>query len=422
MYQQNDGLWYFRYKDDDGKWRTFATHTRDKAVAQEMEAHYKTLSEAYRKPRLLSDLILIFSDPKRNPEFLDSRITGKMYGPRHSEEVARNMRDLAELLKDRSNFSRMKLKDVTRMDCKTIMTIVHRKYGNTSKANKVFSQFKRCLTYASEQGWIPASPSQGMSDIKAEKRLEVVPMTPNDIAEIISSPELFRFSREACNAKTERLRDGRQEEDYAMFCLLAMTGMRRAEAAALTSGQICSGIYRGRAFHYIDINRAYKDDGWTEIGKPKWDLCRSIPVCEELYSILKPYIGDSPDDMLFSGYGKTRFRQMFARLKENIALDGTVLEDEEAFAMLSPHKLRHALNTNLLADQGIGEGKVTENMVAEYLSWEHQDQSRMQRRYTHMVASRLLPVSDLISRIYSTRLRSCGGATEGIVTKSAMIV
>ena len=95
---------------------------------------------------------------------------------------------------------------------------------------------------------------------------------------------------------------------------------------------------------------------------------------------------------------------MFKRLKHNAKLDEVVFEDEEAFAMLSPHKLRHALNTNLLADQGIEEGKVTENMVAEYLSWEHQDQSRMQRRYTHMVASRLIPVSDLISKIYSNKI------------------
>ena len=87
-------------------------------------------------------------------------------------------------------------------------------------------------------------------------------------------------------------------------------------------------------------------------------------------------------------------------------IDGIIFEDEEAFNMLTPHKLRHALNTNLLADQGIEDGKVTENMVAEYLSWEHQDQSRMQRRYTHLVASRLLPVADLISKIYSGKIES----------------
>ena len=82
--------------------------------------------------------------------------------------------------------------------------------------------------------------------------------------------------------------------------------------------------------------------------------------------------------------------------------------------MLSPHKLRHALNTNLLAEQGVEEGKVSENMVAEYLSWEHQDQSKMQRRYTHMVASRLLPVADLISKIYSRKIES------SILTVSAL--
>ena len=125
-----------------------------------------------------------------------------------------------------------------------------------------------------------------------------------------------------------------------------------------------------------------------------------------MYSILKPYINKDPEASLFPGYKKTRFVQFFERLKDNAKIDGVIFEDEEAFAMLSPHKLRHALNTNLLAEQGVEEGKVSENMVAEYLSWEHQDQSKMQRRYTHMVASRLLPVADLISKIYSRKIES----------------
>ena len=404
MYQQNDGLWYFRYKDEFGKWRTYSTHTRDEAVAREIESHFNKFKNMLKNPQTLEDLVFLFTDEERNPEMLDSKITGKMYGQRHSVEVARNMKDLLDLMKKKSRLCKIKLKDITRLDCKTVMLIVHKEWGNTSKANKTFSQFKRCLTYASEQGWIPVSPAIGMSDIKAEKQLEVIPMTPNDIAEIISRPSLFRYSYPPSNNREGRMREKRPEEDYAVFCLLAYTGMRRAEAAALTSGQICNGIYRGRAFHYIMVDRAYKDGSWKVMGKPKWDLCRSIPICEELYSILKPYIKNDPDGLLFPGYKQTRFTQFFERLKENAMIDGIIFEDEEAFAMLSPHKLRHALNTNLLADQGIEEGKVTENMVAEYLSWEHQDQSRMQRRYTHMVASRLIPVSDLISKIYSNKI------------------
>ena len=46
------------------------------------------------------------------------------------------------------------------------------------------------------------------------------------------------------------------------------------------------------------------------------------------------------------------------------------------------------------------EGAITETLVAEYLSWEHQDQSKMQRRYTNLVASRLIPVADMIENIY----------------------
>ena len=99
MYQQNDGLWYFRYKDEYGKWRTYSTHTRDRYVAEKMEANFKQLSSrSKKKPEKLSELLFIFTDPKRNPEFIDSKVTGKMYGERHSEEVARNMKDLGSLL------------------------------------------------------------------------------------------------------------------------------------------------------------------------------------------------------------------------------------------------------------------------------------------------------------------------------------
>jgi integrase len=406
MYRQNDGWWYFRYKDENGKWRTYATRTKDEKVASEIEENFKLIHERRGNPKSLADLLYIYMDYSVNPEYLDAKITGRIYGERHSKEVARNMHNLLDLLERKTALHKVKLKDLTRMQCKAILSLIHKEWGNTSKANKMFSQFKRCLTYAAEQGWIQMSPAQGMSDIKVEEQKEVIPMTPNDIAEIIARPELFRFSKPACNRLYESARKGRDMEDYTMFCLLAYTGMRRAEAAALTSGQICNGIYRGEAFHYINVDRAFKNDEYTVVDKPKWNLCRSIPICEELYEILKPFISKNPDDRIFPDYTANRFRQLFDRLKENVKLDGIVFEDEEAFDMLSAHKLRHALNTNLLADQGLEDGEVTEIMVAEYLSWEHQDQSKMQKRYTHMVASRLLPVSDLISKIYSYKAGS----------------
>ena len=77
MYQQNDGLWYFRYKDENGKWRTYSTHTRDESVAMELENHFKLTKDLLRNPKTIEDLISIFSDSKRNPERLDSKITGK---------------------------------------------------------------------------------------------------------------------------------------------------------------------------------------------------------------------------------------------------------------------------------------------------------------------------------------------------------
>ena len=400
MFKQNDGLWYFKYKDDRGRWRTYATHTRSEEEAREIEEVFKG-NERITVPETVTGLLEMFTVPKRNPDYLDARITGRNYGERHAKEAARNMKDLSELVSVRGGIGRIQLQKLTRVQCKMAMTKIHEKWGNTDKARKMFSEFKACLTYAADQGWIDSSPAQGMDEIRVEKKQEVIPMTPNDIREILTRPELFRFSRPFTNKREEEMMKGRDKEDYVMFCLLAYTGMRRAEAAALTSGQIRDGIYRGRAFHYIEVDRAFKDESWKVVGKPKWDLCRSIPINEWLYDKIKPLIKEDAKERLFPTYTQSRFRQMFDRLTENADIDSIEWEDKEAFLMLSPHKLRHALNTNLLADQMESEGQVTETMVAEYLSWEHQDQSKMQRRYTHLVASRLLPVSDMIGEIYS---------------------
>ena len=398
MFKQNDGLWYFKYKDDRGRWRTYATHTRSEEEAREIEEVFKG-NERITVPETVTGLLEMFTAPERNPDYLDARITGRNYGERHAKEVARNMKDLSELVSVRGGIGRIQLQKLTRVQCKMAMTKIHEKWGNTDKARKMFSEFKACLTYAADQGWIDSSPAQGMDEIRVEKKQEVIPMTPNDIREILTRPELFRFSRPFTNKREEEMMKGRDKEDYVMFCLLAYTGMRRAEAAALTSGQIRDGIYRGRAFHYIEIDRAFKDESWKVVGKPKWDLCRSIAITERLYGIISPFLkGKAPGDLVFASYAKTRFRQMFSRLKENAVIDGVEWEDQEAFDMLSPHKLRHALNTNLLAAQM--EGAITETLVAEYLSWEHQDQSKMQRRYTNLVASRLIPVADMIEKIY----------------------
>lgn len=57
---------------------------------------------------------------------------------------------------------------------------------------------------------------------------------------------------------------------------------------------------------------------------------------------------------------------MFSRLKENAVIDKVDWDDKEAFDMFSPHKLCHALNTNLLSVQM--EGSISETLVDEYLS------------------------------------------------------
>ena len=399
MYCQK-GWWYVRYKDSKGKWRSIATGTRDEAEALEFEQNFNPIKKKLSKPTTLEQLLMMFTIPETNPSYLDAQMTGHKYGLRHSQEVARNMRDLVALLRSTNKYWSTNIRKLSRFDCKQIMVMVHGKWGNTDKAHDTFSEFKVCLTYAADQGWIQMSPAADMADIKANRVTEIVPMTIGDIQTIIDHPELFRFNTEPCNNKVRKWRIGVPEMDYAVFVLLALTGMRRSEVAALDASQIVNGIYRGKAFTYIEINRAYKDDKWTVVGLPKWDFARAIPLPKVAHDAIKPYLSEG---LVFKGINKSRFKEMFNRLRENAILDGIVWEEPEAVDMLSPHKLRHALNTNLvsLIDPALN------TLVEQFMSWDHQEQSKMQRRYTHLVASRLLPVSEEINRWFEPISNEC---------------
>lgn len=400
MYAIN-GIFYIRFKDASGKWRSISTGTRDEAEAREVERSFSPALKRTVKPITLEHLLTLFMDPSTNPSFVDSEITGHKYGKRHAQEVARNMRDLLALLKEQNLYWNRPLKKLTRFECKQIMVLVHGKWGNTHKAHDVFAQFKVCMTYAAEEDWIKESPCVKMADIKAERVTEIIPMTIDDIRTIIHRPELFRFTTEPCNKANAKWRVGVPEMDYAVFVLMATTGMRRGEVGAMTCDQVQTGINGGKPFHYINIDKAYKTEDWKSedsVGLPKWDFCRSIAISDLTYSVLEPYLSNSKG-RVFKGLNQSRFKTMFQRLRENAILKGIEWEDPEAVEMLSPHKLRHALNTNLLCWPSESGEYLDSMLVSEYLSWEHQETPgkslpRVQREhYTHINARRLIPVA-----------------------------
>ena len=402
MYQQN-GIWYIRYKDKTGKWRAVSTGTRDESMAREMEKSFSPVARVVTKPVTLGQMLQLFMNPDTNPCFIDSEITGHKYGKRHAKEVARNMRDLLALLRNNGLFHDKPLKKISRFDCKQIMVMVHGKWGNTHKGHDVFAQFKVCMTYAAEEDWIPASPCAKMADIKAHRQSEVIPMTLDDIRTIIERPGLFSFVTDPCNDTNRKWREGIPEMDYAIFVVMATTGMRRGEVAAMTCDQVQTGLHNGKPFHYLNIDKAFKDEKWDDdsVGLPKWDFKRSIALPDLTYKVLEPYL-TSATGRVFKGMNQSRFKTMFDRIRQNAVKEGIVWEEPEAVEMLSPHKLRHALNTNLLCWPSESGEPLDTILVAEYLSWSHQDGgtsglSRVQRDYyTHINARRLIPVARCI--------------------------
>ena len=70
------------------------------------------------------------------------------------------------------------------------------------------------------------------------------------------------------------------------------------------------------------------------------------------------------------------------------------LQRSDVWKELTPHVLRHSLNTNLRL------AGMYDMLVAEYLSWEHQLGNAVQEGYTHVYAENLKPIALCIDKLY----------------------
>lgn len=144
----------------------------------------------------------------------------------------------------------------------------------------------------------------------------------------------------------------------------------------------------------LTVDRAYKDDSCKIVGSPKWGKVRVI--C--LPMIAKEALQRIFSDRMAIGISTRTLRLWMTAIGEHAAnLDGVKMP--EAWKAITPHTMRHSLNSLLLV---AGMSPV---LVAEYMSWEHQlmmqDQSAsVQKRYTHLYAKNLKPVADKIDEIF----------------------
>lgn len=170
---------------------------------------------------------------------------------------------------------------------------------------------------------------------------------------------------------------------YFVFYLAAAMGLRSGEVRALSWEQI------DLAAGTVEINQAWKDE--YTLGFPKWDKIRKIPVGKNVLSILKEINELSGNSgLLFQtkrghlGYTWWRKRWVAAITKSKIDQTGKTL---------TPHSLRHTLNTLLL------QAGIDNFLVQQYLGWTSKDgMTKTQRGYSHLPVDRLKTVSRKIEK------------------------
>lgn len=346
-----------------------------KAEGSTLAQAQRHVDRLYRTNKLDSpthaSVLASFMDPETNPRYKDARITGKQYTARYADMIAVKPAELDSLLsKGIPSLYYKPIEEVSRKECKTIMYFLVEKEGLSYRAMKFFKMVKLCFGQAADEGLVPANPASGLPDIHPAKTTEKLPISSSDIKRLIH--ESFLSSQ--------------KEQDT--FIVLACTGMRIGELAALSARQY------DQKSHILVIDQAMKDYNYKEIGKPKWGYCRTIPLPVTAQdSMMRLCTSAHPDGRLYH-YSQNWFENVIRRLSANAMLQQG-WETPDAIKSMTPHILRHSLNTNLRL-----ESRLPDLVVAEYLSWQHQPENSVQAGYTHLYAENLRPVADAIDEMY----------------------
>lgn len=370
LIQTQSGYWYFHAYDVDGKRRSISTRTQDRKEAEKILKEFQRFHIVQIDNRkTLRACLSEFSDKDSNPRYQEAKITGRLYGSLHAINTATLSRRLLEILPN--IYLSKHIKDITRIDCISIRKIIWQQYGSTSVAYNTWKKFKTILSYCAKDGYITQSPATGLENINYEKKKKLA-LPADDIKAIMEEKSLFL-----------------SEEYRTFFIVLATTGMRRGEAAAL-----CTAQYKEiRGIRQICIDRARKDEKWSVIGLPKMNIVRTIPIADITCKAIEPYLNpENPYDLLFPNITRSGLLRCFDMIRATAPamLD---LIAPEAVQEISPHILRHSLNTELVLTN------LNNLLVQEYLSWHHQDLGT-QEGYTHIYARNMKPVADMIDAIY----------------------
>ena len=360
------GKYYFRYTAADGSRNQKCTGTYDYDEAILIMKAFMGKVVVPNVPTFRDELRL-YQSVETNPKYKAAQIDGSKYSRRYAQTVSYKAKKLEEIcLNACPELFMLKLDEFTRRDIKRLTEAIVASMGHCRTAQLCQQVLKGLFSEALQDGIIQVSPTLGQKNIKYDQKPRYA--VPNEwLAWVISNPDLF-MSKEA----------------WAFFSIAATTGMRRSEILAMSVEQLKCDV--------LTINRNLLGTGKdSEIGLPKWGIVRTIPLSEitcQVIREIKPNINGR-----YFYRSSAWVQRVFDNLKAT--LNGLDREHRELWAELTPHVLRHSLNTNLIVSG------LNDNLIAEYLGWKHQGSLLdMQHRYTHFITKHLRPVSTKVGELY----------------------
>ena len=377
LYKRKDSIYwwcYYKHPVTGLLIKTSTKETDEKKARKVLEQIYRqSLYDCGKAIPTLGELLVPYETPSSNPRYVQAQIDGYNYGYNHAVHVACSIKCIHELLKSKAPaLLSKKISLITASDIKTIKALLVKLKGRSGAANKDFSNLKTVFAQAHEDGLLDQNITDGMRNIKYEKK-ERLAFDCGDIADIISLQSKFDEM-------------GLMSE-WAFFTVAATTGMRRAEIMALNESQIDDDI--------ILIDRAIKvtEKSREDVGTPKWDYKRTIPVSRitiNALSVLKTDI----NGRFFHDIPYRWVDEAFDKLMTTACC--MFPDRAPIWNSMTAHTLRHSLASNLFV------AGVPPYIIKTYLGWEHglDDIIGTQKRYTHIYARNLFPVPRLVNRLY----------------------
>ncbi|MGD1821660.1 MAG: tyrosine-type recombinase/integrase [Pleomorphochaeta sp.] len=357
--------YYFQYSDSNGVRHQKSTKCKNKKDAIKVANSFIGNSNNFSNEALiLKDWISLFIKPETNPRRKSALLNGSRYTDSYTKLNSRYAKLLLEVLNEKPAILSKPLDQFIRIDFQNIKELIITKKGYTRTSQLLFDFLKLTFTQAYQEGRLEYNPGANQPKINYKEKPKFA-IPANILATIIKDKHVFQSI-----------------ERWAFYTILATTGMRRGEILGMTPSRIKNNT--------LTIDRQWQRGKFTE---PKMGFTRIIPLSKTtLYAISCLEEPETPDTRYF----KKNSNWIDSTLAQ-IRIYGCAKfpEDEDIIKEMTCHILRHSFNTNLL-NTGISP-----LLIAEYLSWKHQDLLRIQARYTHLVADNMKPVAEKVDELYS---------------------